>query len=412
MKLSKTKVDNLSTPTKGQVFYRDDILMGFAVRVTQSGVKSFVVEKRINRVVRRKTLGRYPELTVEQARKEAQKFLGKVATGIDPIAEKRDREAKGVTLGQAFEEYLTLRHGLKPGTVFDYRRSMREFFPDWLNRPLQTISKDAVAHRHAKNAHRPVRANNAFRVLRAIFNFAAGQYEDSEGRSLFTVNPVNRITHNRAWFRVQRRRTIIKWDQLPAWFEAVTSLKEPGNDFQAHSVGDFLLLLLFTGMRRSEGLRLRWDDVDFANRSFTLQDTKNREPHSLPLSDFLFDLLVHRKQSSRSPFIFPGDGECGYMVEPRPQIRKVIARSGVTFTLHDLRRTFISAAEALDISMYTIKRLANHKMGNDVTTGYIVTDIERLRAPMQQVTDFLLRRAKPVKADIIDFPALSVRQGV
>jgi len=57
------------------------------------------------------------------------------------------------------------------------------------------------------------------------------------------------------------------------------------------------------------------------------------------------------------------------MVEPRPQIRKVITRSGVTFTLHDLRRTFISAAEAMDISMYTIKCLANHKTGNDVTNG-------------------------------------------
>ena len=98
------------------------------------------------------------------------------------------------------------------------------------------------------------------------------------------------------------------------------------------------------------------------------------------------------------------------MVEPRPQIRKVIARSGVDFTLHDLRRTFISAAESLDISMYTIKRLANHKMGNDVTTGYIVSDVERLRAPMQLVTDFLLHRANPQSADIIAFPATSSRQ--
>lgn len=405
MKLTKNKVDNLPPPARGQTFYRDDILMGFAVRVTAAGVKSFIVEKRINGLVRRKTLGRYGVLTVEEARKEAQKFLGKVATGIDPIAEKRDREAKSVTLSQAFEEYVTLRHGLKPSTIHDYRRGMREFFGDWLNRPLQTISKDAVAHRHAKNAHRPVRANNAFRVLRAVFNFAAGQYEDSKGRSLFPDNPVNRISHNRSWFRVERRRTIIKWDKLPAWFDAVQELRAAADDRQARTVGDFLTLLLFTGMRRSEGLTLKWDDVDFANRSFTLRDTKNREPHTLPLPDFLFNLLSARREGSASPFVFPGDGEGGYLVEPRPQIRKVIARSGVTFTLHDLRRTFISAAEAQDISMYTIKRLANHKLGNDVTTGYIVTDVERLRGPMQQVTDFLLRRANPPTADVIAFPA-------
>ena len=234
----------------------------------KSGAKSFVVEKRINGIGRRKTLGRYGVLTVEQARKEAQKFLGKVATGIDPIAEKRDREAKGVTLGEAFEEYLKLRHGLKPGTVHDYRRSMREFFPDWLNRPLQTISKDAVAHRHAKNSHRPVRANNAFRVLRAVFNLRRGNMKTPRAAASLRKIPTKRISHNRAWYRVERRRTIIKWDQLPAWFEAVNGLKSTPNDFQAHSVGDFLLLLLFTGMRRSEGLRLAMGGCGFCQPQF------------------------------------------------------------------------------------------------------------------------------------------------
>ena len=390
MKLTKTIVDGLEAPTSGQVFYRDEILQGFALRITSNGVKSFVVEKRIKDKVRRKTLGRYGHLTVEQARKEAQKFLGKVATGVDPITEQRDIEAQNVTLREAFETMLKTRKGLKPNTVHDYQRAMREFFPDWLDRPMQSITKDAIGKRHEKNAHRPVRTNNAMRVLRAGFNFAAGQYEDSKGRSLFPENPVKRLSHTRAWYPVERRRTIIKWDSLPAWFEAVNALKSETDDPQAHTVADYLLLLLFTGMRRSEGMTLKWDDIDFAGRSFTLVDTKNREPHTLPLSNFLLDLLVKRKEGSNSEYVFPGDGKTGHLVEPRPQIRKVIARSGVDFTFHDLRRTFISAAEALDISMYTIKRLANHKMGNDVTMGYIVTDVGRLREPMQKVTDFLL----------------------
>jgi len=394
MKLTKTIVDRLEAPASGQAFYRDDNLQGFALRITSSGMKSFVVEKRIKDKVRRKTLGRYGHLTVEQARKEAQKFLGKVATGIDPIAERRDIEAQNVTLREAFETMLKTRKGLKPNTVHDYQRAMREFFPDWLDRPMQSITKDAIGKRHEKNAHRPVRTNNAMRVLRAVFNFAAGQYEDSKGRSLFPENPVKRLSHTRAWYPVERRRTIIKWDSLPAWFEAVNALKSETDDPQAHTVADYLLLLLFTGMRRSEGMTLKWDDIDFAGRSFTLVDTKNREPHTLPLSNFLLDLLVKRKEGSNSKYVFPGDGKTGHLVEPRPQIRKIIARSGVDFTFHDLRRTFISAAEALDISMYTIKRLANHKMGNDVTMGYIVTDVGRLREPMQKITDFLLSAAR------------------
>ena len=64
--------------------------------------------------------------------------------------------------------------------------------------------------------------------------------------------------------------------------------------------------------------------------------------------------------------------------------------SGVSFSAHDLRRTFITIAESLDISVYALKRLLNHKMINDVTAGYIITDVYRLRVPMQKITDYIL----------------------
>jgi hypothetical protein len=84
MRLTKTVVDKITSPTgRDQAFYRDDQLKGFAVHITSRGVKSFVIEKLIGGKVRRITIGRYGELTVEQARKEAQKLLGKIATGID-----------------------------------------------------------------------------------------------------------------------------------------------------------------------------------------------------------------------------------------------------------------------------------------------------------------------------------------
>ena len=64
------------------------------------------------------------------------------------------------------------------------------------------------------------------------------------------------------------------------------------------------------------------------------------------------------------------------------------------FCPHDLRRTFITVAESLDIPVYAIKHLVNHKMNNDVTAGYVIIDTERLRAPMQKITDFLLSAAQ------------------
>jgi integrase len=81
--------------------------------------------------------------------------------------------------------------------------------------------------------------------------------------------------------------------------------------------------------------------------------------------------------------------------------------SGISFTVHDLRRTFITIAEGLDVSAYALKRLMNHKMSGDITASYIVTDVERLRKPMQQITDYLLKCMGVEKsADVIELESV------
>ncbi|WP_223800052.1 hypothetical protein [Legionella longbeachae] len=71
-------------------------------------------------------------------------------------------------------------------------------------------------------------------------------------------------------------------------------------------------------------------------------------------------------------------------------MNKVVALSGVLFTLHNLRRTFATIADSIDLPAYALKRLLNHKMINDVIAGYIMKDVERLREPMHQVTNLYL----------------------
>ena len=149
-------------------------------------------------------------------------------------------------------------------------------------------------------------------------------------------------------------------------------------------------MVLFTGLRKNEAAKLKWSDIDLKAKTLTVAETKNHQPHTLPLSDYLFELLTRRQQQAGSEYVFPSTGKGGYIVEPRKQTAKVIEDSGVRFTIHDLRRTFITIAESLDISAYAVKRLINHKMTNDVTAGYIVSDVERLRKPMQQITHYLL----------------------
>lgn len=400
MRITKSFVDKVEIPQakpdgKGvQKFYRDSSVSGFGLRVTSGGAKAFIVEKRIDGKVKRQTLGLYGNLTVEQARKEAMKFLGKVATGVDPIREVHEQRARRVTLKDAFEDYLATRKKLKPNTLNDYHRSMKEMFKDWQSKALKDISRDIVLSRHAEYGQRsPARANNGMRILRAVFNHALQRYQDSSGKPFLVANPVEVLSHQRAWYKVEQRESLIKDHQLKAWYDATMQLN-------TQTTRDYLHLVLLTGLRRSEAATLTWEQVDFKDKTLTITETKNGRVHRLPFSDAIEVLLERRFKEQESPYVFPSDAERGHLSEPRTAIKRVSKLSGVTFTIHDLRRTFITAAERLDVPAYALKRLMNHKDPNDVTDGYIIFDVERLRVPMQKITDFFINHFDKEPVDV------------
>jgi integrase len=422
-KLSKSFVDSIPNLASGQMFYRDSELKGFGLRVGAS-TKTYIAESKVNGKVVRVTIGKHGVFTAEQARVEARRLLVEMAKGNNPNSAKTEMKARAVTVQKAFDEFLEARKALKPRTIYDYQRIMKTYLADWQNKPITSITKDMIARRHTKLSQpwefgkreftgSKAQANLTMRFLRALFNFAAAKYEDSQGNSLFVENPVRRLSQTRAWFRVERRQTVIKPHELPAWFKAVQELKSDAVNGMADVVRDYLLFLLLTGLRRNEAATLKWGQVDMISRTFTVLDTKNKEPHTLPMSDYVLDLLAGRREKAeeefadsgekmKSEYVFPGPGTQGYLIEPKKQKQKVIQASGVSFTLHDLRRTFLTIADSIDIPAYAVKRLANHKMTNDVTAGYIIADVERLRKPMQQITDYILRAAgvKPGAATI------------
>lgn len=394
LRIIKSVIDKLEpTLGKDQSFYRDETLKGFALRITANGVKSFVVETRIHGKVKRITLGKYGNLTAEEARKQAKSILGSVARGDDPVAEKKTERVNAMTLKQVLNDYLKARKDLKPRTLTDYHCVLHEVVPEWLDKPITNITREMIAKRHAEHGatNSKARANNAMRVLRAIFNFAMYEYQTGEGRPIIIVNPVKYLSHTRGWFRVDRKQTVIKAHQLADWYQGITRLVEEEAYRNARLWHDYFLLLLFTGMRKTEASSLRWDDIDLKSQTITLQNTKNREVHTLPMSDFIYELLERRSRQKTSEFIFPADSKTGYIHEPKKAVLKVAELSGVPFTLHDLRRTFATIADSLDLPAYALKRLLNHKMNNDVTAGYIMRDVERLRKPMQQICDFCVK---------------------
>ena len=317
----------------------------------------------------------------------------KTGEGYQSLQEKRGLEtakrtaakSEAITLSMAFRDFLKTRD-LKDRTIRDYKRSMGVAFPDWSNRRVIDIKRDSIAKRHEKlgKDQGAAQANQHMRFLRSLLKFAAGYYEDANGDPLIKYNPVQRLSQTKAWYRVPRRQTIIKPHDLPIWFQSVTGLENK-------LVKDYLLFLLLTGSRRGEGMTLEVEQVDLKQRSYTFLDPKNRQPLTLPLPDYLFDIIKQRvKNANGDRYVFSGTGKNGHLVEPKQQVKKIIKKSGVTFTLHDLRRHFITVADSLDLSVFAIKRLVNHSIGGDVTSGYVVTDVERLRGPMQKIEDKIL----------------------
>lgn len=197
---TKAKIDTLPIPDNGREYHYSKKVDGLLIQVTPTGSKSFQVRKKLNGKSIRVTLGSYPAMTIEQAEKHAYKKLAEFSDNIDPNQKKKANRVKGITLKECFNDYINTKTKLKPGTIHDYNRVMNEGFKDWHNKPLRNITRDMVAAKHRKLGNSSeARANNAMRVLRALFNFAAEVYEDEEGRTLFPDNPVKRLSKTKTW---------------------------------------------------------------------------------------------------------------------------------------------------------------------------------------------------------------------
>ena len=396
---TKGNLDGLPIPVgNSRPYYHDSIVGGLSVRITSKGVKSFVVQRRINKRPVIVTLGRYPEMTIQIARKQAIKALNSISEGVNPNNKDKEVLIQNISLGQVFSDYIRSRGtNLKDNTKKGYISAFNNYLKDWEGKPIAEITRDMVEKKHRTiTKQSPTRANTVMRQLRAYFNYAMGEYEDSDGNPIFIHNPVSRLSHIKAWNREKRKQTIIKTYDLKKWYDTVMELpqhqlnnKQPNT---AEVCRDLFLFILFTGLRRREASTLMWDNIDFKDHSLTIEDTKNHEAHSLPLTPFLLEVLGRRK--SDSPYIFQGTTPDKPLNDPKKQLDKVRKISGVYFNLHDLRRTFITIAESLDINSYALKQLLNHKDQRDVTGGYIITDMERLREPMNKITDYILGQVK------------------
>lgn len=401
-KLIKTSVEKIPFAEKGkQIDYYDLELPAFGVRVSATS-KTYFVRKWINGKLTRVTLGRHGIISADVARKQAADATTEIRKGVDVNLEKAKSRKRGVSLEEIYKQFLIARNALKPRTIDHYSDDINRQLADWLKKPIADISKEMISKRHAKLAKSAgeASANSVMRTFRAVYNFALS-YTDNA----IPDNPVQRLSQTRQWYKVERRSNFLKPHELKYWYDAVQKISNP-------VIRDYLLLTVFTGLRKQEGLQLEWSSVDMKDRSFTIIETKNGKPHKLPMSNYLHSLFKGLQKQKINEYVFSGPGEAGHLVEPRKQIgfiarytlltlngvesEDALAKKrakdpdsilpGISFMLHDLRRTFITIAESQDISYAALKRLLNHSDGSDVTSGYLQITTDRLREPMERIS--------------------------
>jgi integrase len=375
--LTKTAIEKIQPPASGQVLYRDATLPGFGLRVGTKS-KMYFVEGQVRRHTIRTTIGRHDVFTPEVARRRALKILAEMADGKNPNEERRAKRAAAMSVQQSFDSFFERRQ-LAPTSRLNYGRTIDVYLKDWANKPISEITRRMVFERHRRIAeqHGPVTANNIFRHFRAVHNFISASHGE------LPPNPVTILGQARAWNPERRRRSVVPMHGLPKWWRAVQQ--------EDDLVRDFLLVALFTGLRRSEIAHLRWENIDLEGCTLTVPQTKNGDALELPLSKFLHDLLVTRRDNNpEAQWVFASRGKTGHVVETKSFHRRVGERSGIKFTMHDLRRTFASIAEGLDLSHFALKRLLNHRIDADITGGYVVHSVERLRDPVERVAKRIL----------------------
>jgi integrase len=383
IKLTEKTISRLRAPAPSgkQTIHWDAELRGFGVLCSgKTNARSFIAQRDLpSGRSRRVTIASTNELSLVAAKEQAKGLLVDMRRGLDPKTAKRG----DTTLSSALDGYLLANKHLRERSRLDYRRTIEHHLSAWLDRPLRELTREMVEERHRAIAEEVAdggrysghaTANSAMRALRAVFNHAI----DRDA----TIGP-NPVRLRREWFPVSRRERLVKADQLPAFHAAVLALPSA-------VARDYLLILLFTGLRRGEAASLTWHDIDFSERAIRIgaARTKAGRKLDLPMTDYVRDLLVARRAlGDAGGWVFPANSLSGHIEEPKFPLARVFASTGIKISVHDLRRTFITIAESTDISPLALKALVNHALGNDVTSGYVQITVERLREPAQKVAD-------------------------
>lgn len=374
--LTKARVAAFEIPQQGRPVVYDTRVPGFGLRITLKGVRSFIVRRKVSGRVLTITLGRFPALGVEQARKIAIELNGDIARGENPQEAKRKARQEQI-LEVLWENYF--EQHLKPNcrTWKAAERIYERHLKLIAGRRISTISRQEVRSLHNRVAQKNGRyaANRLLQLFRAMYNWGAPDL-DNPGRGI-------------KLFHETKRERFLHPDELPRFFEALA-------DEWDHSVRDLVLLCLLTGARRSNVLAMRWDEIELDRGTWTIpgDKAKNLDPVTLSLHQEAVSLLKFRQNGFQSDWVFPGRGRSGHMVEPKKGWQRIRERAGMPdLLLHNLRRTLGSWQAAQGASLTIIGKSLGHRHPAS-TAIYARLNLDPVRESVNSAIDAMFSAAK------------------
>jgi integrase len=384
-KITKSFIDGLE-PNAGRLTFWDDALRGFGVRISASGVVSFVIRYRVGgggrgAAERLHTIGRYGVLTVEEARKRAKADLGLVANGGDPGGARAEARA-AITVRDLADDYMKkeVRPKRKPSTISLYQIYFdKHVEPDLGKKKARDVTRADVAKLHRKiGVAKQVTANRVLVTLSAVYNWAQKEGLIPEG-----VNPCTRIER----FREQGRERFLTSEELSRlgaslalaeteglpWVadENKPGAKHAPKEENRREVIDrnavaAIRLLLFTGCRLREILHLRWEDVDAERGLLHLPDSKTGRK-TVVLNAPALEVLASLDRLGR--YVIAGLTAGTKNEKPRADLHRpwsaITRHAGLTgVRIHDLRHTHASVGAGAGMGLPIIGKLLGHKQAS------------------------------------------------
>lgn len=392
LNFTKEALQGLPTPEEGKrAIYLDAKTTGLQIRVTHTGAKTFSVYRRTKSgLPERITLGRFPAMTIEQARKQAARINAEIEEGSSPAQVKRAHRDE-LTFGGLFLEYGERHGNKKKSWITDqslYANHLQSIAPCKLSK----VTREMIS-RILSNLDKAGKAGATINNVRALVSSVYGRAIEW---GYATTNPVVGIK-TRA--KVKRDR-FLQADELPRFFQSLAAE-------QNEILRDYILLALLTGARRANLLAMRWKEINLKESVWRIPDTKNGTPQNVTLSPEAVAILEPRKNDAEenAEFVFPGIGASGHIEEPKKAVIRIMERAGIPYgrnepdgvTLHDLRRTLGSWQAKTGASMAIIGKSLNHK-SQQATAIYARLDLDPVRQSVNTATSAMMEAAglKPV----------------